>query len=208
MDMHMAIAKSCNTYFYAMANRIGYDAIAPMAKLLGLGEKFDLPLVSQNFGTIPDSEWKRRRFERSRRLVERPDWTRSDTLNAVIGQGFVIVTRCSLPSPPHAIASGRRVKPLLLGAHEEAAPPARLSGRASGSRSWRHVGGCERERHRRCLQAQHSRHRDGGQDRHGSGPPPCRKFLPADRVASGGSATTACSSSTRPPTSHAMPARS
>jgi penicillin-binding protein 2 len=123
MDMHMAIAKSCNTYFYAMANRIGYDAIAPMAKLLGLGEKFDLPLVSQNFGTIPDSEWKRRRFERSRRVVERPDWTRSDTLNAVIGQGFVIVNPLQLAVSTAAIASGRRVKPLLLGAHEEAAPP-------------------------------------------------------------------------------------
>ena len=28
VDMHRAIAKSCNTYFYAMSNRIGYDKIA------------------------------------------------------------------------------------------------------------------------------------------------------------------------------------
>jgi penicillin-binding protein 2 len=123
MDMHMAIAKSCNTYFYAMANRVGYDAIAPMARLLGLGEKFDLPLVSQNFGTIPDSDWKRRRFERNRRLVERPDWTRSDTLNAVIGQGFVIVNPLQLAVQSACIASGRQVRPQLLGAHEAAASP-------------------------------------------------------------------------------------
>jgi penicillin-binding protein 2 len=119
MDMHMAIAKSCNTYFYSMANRIGYDKIAPMARLLGLGEKFDLPLVSQNYGTIPDSEWKRRRFERNKRLVERPDWTRSDTLNAVIGQGFVIVNPLQLAVSAACIASGRMIRPQLLGAHDE-----------------------------------------------------------------------------------------
>lgn len=123
MDMHMAIAKSCNTYFYSMANRVGYDAIAPMARLLGLGEKFDLPLVSQNFGTIPDSTWKRRRYERNRRLIERPDWTRSDSLNAVIGQGFVIVNPLQLAVSTACIASGRRIRPQLLGAHEEPLNP-------------------------------------------------------------------------------------
>ena len=62
VNMRRAIAKSCNTYFYAMGHRIGYDAIAPMAKQLGLGQKFDLPVVSQSFGTVPDSEWKLRRY--------------------------------------------------------------------------------------------------------------------------------------------------
>src|SRR3546814_926071 len=37
MTMHTAIARSCNTYFYSMGNRIGYDAIAVMARRLGLG---------------------------------------------------------------------------------------------------------------------------------------------------------------------------
>ncbi|GAA4017810.1 penicillin-binding protein 2 [Sphingomonas swuensis] len=122
VNMHRAIAKSCNTYFYSMSNRIGYDAIAPMAHYLGLGEKFDLPLVSQNYGTIPDSEWKRKRYERSKRLVERPDWTRSDTLNAAIGQGFVIVNPLQLAVMASRIAGGRLVQPALLGAHKELAP--------------------------------------------------------------------------------------
>ena len=122
VDMHRAIAKSCNTYFYAMSNRIGYDKIAPMAKYLGLGHKFDLPLVSQNYGTIPDSEWKRKRYERSKRLVERPDWTSSDTLNAAIGQGFVIVNPLQLAVMASRIASGRLNQPMLLGVHKDPAP--------------------------------------------------------------------------------------
>ena len=121
VDMHRAIAKSCNTYFYAMGNRIGYDKIAPMARMLGLGQKFDLPVVSQSYGTVPDSEWKRRRYEKNRRLIERPDWTQSDTLNASIGQGFLILNPLQLGVMAARIASGRNVDPLMLGVHKEPA---------------------------------------------------------------------------------------
>ena len=123
VDMYRAIAKSCNTYFYAMGHRIGYDNIAPMARLLGLGEKFDLPVVSQSYGTVPDSAWKARRFKDSPRLIERPDWTASDTLNASIGQGFLIVNPLQLAIMAGRIASGRDIEPRLLGVHKDAAPP-------------------------------------------------------------------------------------
>ena len=121
VDMRRAIAKSCNTYFYAMGHRIGYDNIAPMARLLGLGQKFDLPVVSQSYGTVPDSEWKRKKFETTKRVVERPDWTASDTLNASIGQGFLIVNPLQLAVMAARIASGRNIQPLLLGAHQKPA---------------------------------------------------------------------------------------
>lgn len=123
VDMHRAIAKSCNTYFYAMGHRLGYDRIAPMARRMGLGEKFDLPVVSQSYGTVPDSEWKERRFRQNRRLVERPDWTASDTLNASIGQGFLIVNPLQLAVMAARIASGRNVQPRLLGVHGSPAAP-------------------------------------------------------------------------------------
>jgi len=122
VDMRRAIAKSCNTYFYSMGHRIGYDRIAPMARTLGLGQKFDLPVVSQSFGTVPDSAWKARRFKDSPRLIERPDWTASDTLNASIGQGFLIVNPLQLAVMAGRIASGRDIQPRLLGAHREPAP--------------------------------------------------------------------------------------
>ena len=122
VDMHRAIAKSCNTYFYAMCHRIGYDKVAPMAKRLGLGAKFDLPLVTQNYGTVPNSEWKARKFNENRRLVERPDWTGADTLNAAIGQGYLLLNPLQLAVMSARIASGRDVQPQLLGVHKEPAP--------------------------------------------------------------------------------------
>lgn len=117
VDMRRAIAKSCNTYFYAMGHKVGYEAIASMARRLGLGQKFDLPVVSQSFGTVPDAEWKMRRYKENRRLFERPDWTASDTLNASIGQGYLLLNPLQLAVMAARIASGRNVAPQLIGAH-------------------------------------------------------------------------------------------
>lgn len=115
MTLHTAIARSCNTYFYAMGNRIGYDAIAVMARRLGLGEEYPLPVVSQSYGTVPDSAWKQRKYKQ--------EWTRSDTLNAVIGQGYVLVNPLQLCVMAARIASGRNVQPILVGGREKPAQP-------------------------------------------------------------------------------------
>ena len=122
VDMHRAIAKSCNTYFYAMGHRVGYDKIAPTARQLGLGQEFDLPVVSQSYGTVPDSAWKAKKFKQNRRIVERPDWTASDSLNASIGQGFLIVNPLQLAVMAARIASGRNLQPQLVGMHKKPAP--------------------------------------------------------------------------------------
>ena len=114
MDMHRAIAKSCNTYFYAMGRKVGYDHIAGYARRLGLGAKYDLPVVSQSYGTVPDSAWKKRRYAKNPRLFERPDWTESDTLNASIGQGYLLVNPLQLAVMASRIASGRDLQPSLL----------------------------------------------------------------------------------------------
>ncbi|MFN3944983.1 MAG: penicillin-binding protein 2 [Allosphingosinicella sp.] len=106
MNMHTAIARSCNTYFYAMGRRMGFDVISDMCHRLGLGERFDLPVVSQSYGTMPDSAWKKRRYDQA--------WTQSDTLNASIGQGYVILNPLQLAVASARIASGKMVHPRLV----------------------------------------------------------------------------------------------
>ncbi len=106
MRLHTAIARSCNTYFYAMAHRHGFEIIAHMARSLGLGERYDLPVASQSFGTIPDAAWKMRRFDQQ--------WTHSDSLNAVIGQGYVLTSPLQLAVMEACLASGKRVRPRLV----------------------------------------------------------------------------------------------
>ena len=106
VDMPTAIMKSCNSYFYWVAHRLGYDAIAPTAKLMGLGEEFQLAGSNQRFGTVPDSAWKMRKYDQP--------WSASDSLNAVIGQGYVSVNPLQLAVMASRIASGRRLYPRLV----------------------------------------------------------------------------------------------
>ena len=107
VNMKRAIAKSCNTYFYSMGNRIGYDKIATMARELGLGAEYPLPFTTQSYGTVPDSAWKLRKYKQ--------DWSRADTLNATIGQGYVQVSPLQLAVMASRIASGRVLQPHLMG---------------------------------------------------------------------------------------------
>ena len=115
MTMRTAIMKSCNTYFYTIANRIGYDSIAPIAKILGLGNEFDLPVASQRYGTIPDSEWKMRKYNK--------EWSRSDSLNATIGQGYVSVSPLQLAVMAARISSGQMLQPSLIAGKPKVFPP-------------------------------------------------------------------------------------
>lgn len=115
MNMRNAIMKSCNTYFYSMGNRIGYDKIAPVAKLLGLGQEFALPFPSQRYGTIPDSGWKMKKYGK--------EWSRADTLNATIGQGYVSVSPFQLAVMAARIASGLRVEPQIFAGKRKPAAP-------------------------------------------------------------------------------------
>ena len=113
VNMKRAIAKSCNTYFYSMGNRIGYDKIARMARELGLGAEYPLPYTTQSYGTVPDSEWKLRKYKK--------EWISADTLNATIGQGYVQVSPLQLAVMASRIASGRALQPHLMGSAPSAA---------------------------------------------------------------------------------------
>lgn len=116
VDMRQAIEHSCNTYFWAMSHRVGYDAIAPVARMLGLGQEFDLPGTAQRYGTVPDAAWKMRRYKQ--------EWTAADSLNASIGQGYVSVSPLQLAVMVSRIASGRNLTPsLIFGEHKRDGAP-------------------------------------------------------------------------------------
>ena len=106
IDMHRAIQQSCDVYFYTMVRRLGIDKVAGMAHECGLGEKFDIPAVQQRYGTYPDSAWMERRYKKA--------WTAADTVNASIGQGYVLVNPLQLGVMAARIASGKMLAPRLI----------------------------------------------------------------------------------------------
>jgi penicillin-binding protein 2 len=106
LNLKQAIMASCDIYFYEMVRRLGYDRVAPVARTLGLGQKFDIPFSTQRFGTVPDSAWKLKKYK--------DDWTVPDSLNASIGQGYVLANPMQLAVMASRIASGRSLTPRLL----------------------------------------------------------------------------------------------
>ena len=114
VDMRRAVALSCDIYFYQMARAITYDPIARTAKMLGMGEKFDLPYPSQRYGTVPDAAWKLKKYK--------TQWTVADTVNASIGQGYLLANPLQLAVMAARIASGRAIQPRLFATRQPPQP--------------------------------------------------------------------------------------
>jgi penicillin-binding protein 2 len=106
VDMHAAVERSCDIYFYHTSLQAGADVIASMARRLGLGQKFDLPVPTQRFGTVPDPEWMERKYKRK--------WQAYDTINMSIGQGNVLVNPLQLAVMVARISSGKLIQPRVV----------------------------------------------------------------------------------------------
>ena len=106
MDMHSAIERSCNTYFWATGLITDPEPTTEMVKYLGYGEEFDLPIPTQRYGTMPSPDWLEKKYHRK--------WQGYDSANTSIGQGYVLINPMQLAVMPARIASGRLLQPRLL----------------------------------------------------------------------------------------------
>ncbi|HEX5537926.1 MAG TPA: penicillin-binding protein 2 [Sphingobium sp.] len=120
-DMAKGIYQSCDVYFYHFAQKMGMNVIASMAHRLGLGERFALPFPSQSYGTVPDPVWKERKYKEP--------WQIYDTVNATIGQGYMLANPTQLAVMTARIASGRQVTPqFVYNRNRKPADPLGVSG--------------------------------------------------------------------------------
>ena len=114
-DMMKGIYQSCDVYFYHFAQQIGMDTIAAMMRRMGLGGEFPMPYAGQSFGTVPDPAWKQRKYHK--------EWAVYDTVNATIGQGYMLVNPLQQAVYAARLASGLRHMPRLVLDHHAPAPP-------------------------------------------------------------------------------------
>ena len=106
VDMAKAIYQSCDVYFYHFAQRLGMDPIATMAHRYGMGEEFPLPVTSQFYGTVPDPAWKMKKYKQP--------WQAFDTVNATIGQGYMLSNPLQLAVMATRLATAKQVMPRLV----------------------------------------------------------------------------------------------
>ncbi len=106
VNLHRSLRESCDVYYYDMALRTGIEKITAMARRLGLGMEHELPLTSVAEGLTPTKAWKR--------AVKGNPWVIGDSVNAAIGQGFVLASPLQLAVMSARIATGRSVVPRLV----------------------------------------------------------------------------------------------
>ena len=106
VSLDRALTESCDVFFYDIAQKVGIDRIAEMGRKLGLGHRFDLPMSAITEGIMPDKAWKLDRHK--------ADWRIGDTINASIGQGYVLTSPLQLAVMAARLASGRAVSPRLV----------------------------------------------------------------------------------------------
>ncbi len=106
VDLARSLAESCDVYYYDIAQRVGIDKIAEMGRRLGLGIRHDMPLSAIAEGIMPDKAWKMERHQQ--------EWRIGDTINASIGQGYVLTSPLQLAVMTARIASGRAVVPRIV----------------------------------------------------------------------------------------------
>jgi penicillin-binding protein 2 len=101
-----SLTESCDVYYYDVALKVGIDRIAAMGRRLGLGQRHDLPMSAITEGIMPDRAWKQARHG--------AEWRIGDTVNAAIGQGYVLASPLQLAVMTARIATGRAVVPRLI----------------------------------------------------------------------------------------------
>jgi len=106
INVKMAIARSCNTFFYQVGIQSGSRAFLSMARRLGYGSKTGLPLIGETAGLIPTQEWFVK--HEKRRIQD------GDTANLSIGQGVMLASPLQVAQAMAGIARGDALPKLTL----------------------------------------------------------------------------------------------
>ena len=117
VDLHAAVAQSCDVYFYDLALRLGIDRISPYLAGFGFGTRTGIDSTGEAEGILPSRAWKRK--------MRNEPWFPGETLITGIGQGYLATTPLQLASATATLATGgERMRPRLL-ASVGTAPAAR-----------------------------------------------------------------------------------
>jgi penicillin-binding protein 2 len=106
VDLQTSLKRSCDVYYYDLAVKVGIDKITEMANRFGLGVRHDVPMSAVSEGLMPTRDWKQINYGQA--------WRVGDTVNASIGQGFLLASPLQLAVMTARLATGRSVSPRLV----------------------------------------------------------------------------------------------
>lgn len=107
VNVSKAIMVSCDTFFYELATVMGIDRLDQAVTQFGFGQLTGINLPDERDGVVPSPAWKMKH-------IGQP-WYTGDTVNAGIGQGYMLVTPIQLASATATLAErGLRFQPTVL----------------------------------------------------------------------------------------------
>ncbi|MEF9437471.1 MAG: penicillin-binding protein 2 [Candidatus Mariimomonas ferrooxydans] len=107
IKLHRAIVESCDVYFYEIGKRLRIDTLSQYASDFGLGESVGVELEGERAGIVPSVAWKLR--------TKKGKWYKGETLNAVIGQGYLSATPIQMARLMTAVVNGGKLfRPHIL----------------------------------------------------------------------------------------------
>jgi penicillin-binding protein 2 len=111
VDMHRAIVKSSNVYFYSLANELGVDTMHDFMAPFGFGQITGIDVNGEVRGVLPSQAWKRNAYRRP----EQKKWFAGETISLGIGQGYNTFTMLQLAQATAVLANnGIKHRPRLL----------------------------------------------------------------------------------------------
>jgi len=116
VDLDDAIARSCDVYFYGLANELGVDRMSTFLGKIGFGQPTGIDIGGEKAGILPSREWKEKTFARP---VDRV-WFPGETVSFGIGQGYLTVTPIELAHYASIVATrGKIWRPRLVTAYRD-----------------------------------------------------------------------------------------
>lgn len=104
MDTMSSIVESCDVYYYSIGKELGITRIHEYLSQFGLGKKTGIDLPNESSGILPNRVWKQKKYNRA--------WFIGDTINASIGQGYMLTTPLQLAYFTAILgARGKRFQP-------------------------------------------------------------------------------------------------
>ena len=111
VDMYKSIVKSCDTYYYMLANDLGVDAMHDFMAPFGLGQITGIDIHGEVRGVLPSTAWKKAVYRRK----EQQKWYAGETISLGIGQGYNTFTMLQLAQATAALAAGgQHFRPRLV----------------------------------------------------------------------------------------------
>jgi penicillin-binding protein 2 len=111
VDMHWAIAQSCDVYFYGVSDQLGINRMHDFLVQFGLGSPTGIDILGERSGLVPSTAWKKKAFKTKSLQV----WFPGETVIAGIGQGYMLATPLQLAHVAATIATrGKRFEPRLV----------------------------------------------------------------------------------------------